>query len=109
MRTFDMAQELVAETATFAGPLDQPGDVGDHELDVVEADDAEVGFEGRERVVGDLRLGRRDAGYERALAGVGESDDGDVSHQLQLEVVPVLLADLALFGEAGGPPAVGEE
>ena len=41
-----------------------------------------------ERVVGDLRLGRADHADQRALADVGEADEGDVGHQLQLELQP---------------------
>ena len=100
----DVAEELVAEAAALAGALDQAGDVGDDELGgVVEADDAEVRLERRERVVGDLRLGRRDHADQRALADVGEADEGDVGHQLQLELEPALLAVLALLGEARAP------
>ena len=70
---------------------------------VVEAHDAEVGLEGGERVVGDLGLGRRDPRDQRALAHVGEPDEGDVGHELELEAEPALLADLALLGEASAP------
>ena len=48
-------------------------------------------------------------GDEGALAHVGEADQGHVGHQGQLEVVPLLVALLALLGEGRGPPAVGEE
>ena len=108
--TLDVAQELVAEPAPLAGTFDQPGDVGDHEVGlVVERHDPEVGLERRERVVGDLRLGGRDHADQRALAGVGEADQRDVGHQLQLELEPALLAVLALLGEARRPPPVAEE
>ena len=73
------------------------------------AHDAEVRLERRERVVGDLRLGRRDDADQRALADVREADEGDVGHQLQLELEPALLAVLALLGEGRRPPLVGEE
>ena len=42
--------------APVAGALDQPGDVGDHELAVVGVERAEHRLERRERVGGDLRL-----------------------------------------------------
>ena len=109
-RPLDVAEELVAEAATLAGALDQAGDVGDDELRAVtEADDAEVRLERGERVVGDLRLGRRDHADQRALADVREPDEGDVGHQLQLELEPALLTVLALLGEARSPPLVGQE
>ena len=108
--TLDVAQELVAEPAALAGAFDQAGNVGDHEVGlVVERHDPEVGLERGERVVGDLRLGGRDHADQRALAGVGEADQRDVCHQLQLELEPALLAVLALLGEARRPPPVVEE
>ena len=82
-RPLDVAEEPMTEALALARPLDQPGDVGDDELGVVvEAHDAEVRFQRGERVVGDLRLGRRDDADQRALADVGEADEGDVGHQL---------------------------
>ncbi len=106
----DVAQELVAEAATLAGALDQAGDVGHHVLGGgVEPDHAEVGLEGGEGIVGDAWLGRRDAGDQRALAHVGEPHQGDVGHELQLEVEPALLAGLALLGERRRAALVREE
>ena len=100
----------MAEAPALAGALDQAGDVGDDELGgVVEAHDAEVRLERRERVVGDLRLGRRDHADQRALADVREPDERDVGHQLHLELEPALLAVLALLGEARRPALVGQE
>ena len=89
----------MAETAALARALDEAGDVGHDEVVLVEAHHAEMRFEGREGIVGDLGLGRRDPRDERALAGVGEADQGDVGHELELEIEIPLLADLALFGE----------
>ena len=110
-RPLDVAQELVPEAPALARPLDEPGDVGDHELvAVVEAHDAEVGLERGERVVGDLGLGRRDRARSACdLPTLGKPDERDVGHQLQLEPQPALLARLALLGERRRPPAVGEE
>src|SRR3546814_8798002 len=55
----DMAEEAVAEAGTLVRAFDQAGNVGQHHLLLVDADDAEAGMQGGERVVGDLRLGRR--------------------------------------------------
>src|SRR5437588_11425790 len=76
---------------------------------VLGAHHAQVGHEGREGVVGHLGLGRRDAGYESALARVGQPDEGDVGHELELDVEPALLCHLALLGEGWGPSPVGQE
>ena len=107
---FDVTQELVPEAPTLARALDQARDVGDHEVGVVvELHDAEVRLERRERIVGDLRLRRRDHADERRLAGVREPDEGDVGHQTEFEPQPVLLAVFALFGEARGATLVRQE
>ena len=50
-----VGEELVAEPGTLGRSLDQPGDVRDHELAVVELHGPEVRLDGGEGVVGDLR------------------------------------------------------
>ena len=107
----DVAEELVAEAPALRGrPSMRPGDVGDDELVLVEADDAEVRLERGEGVVGDLRLGRAELAEIRGrLPGVREADEGGVGDELQLEAEPALLAVLALLGEARRPPGVGQE
>ena len=62
-----------------------------------------MGLERGERVVGDLRLGRRDPRDEGRLAHVRVADQGHVGHQGQLEVVPLLVALLPLLGEGRAP------
>ena len=91
-RPFDVAEEPVPEALALARALDEPGDVGRHELVLVEAHHAQVGLQRRERVAGDLGLGRRDARDESRLAGIGEPNQGHVGHELQLQVVPGFLA-----------------
>ena len=98
------------EAAALRGALDQSGDVGDHELDRIgvltagsaDTDDAEMGLEGGERVVGDLRTGCGNPRHEGGLARVREPDQSDVGHQLELEAQPVLLAELRLLREGRG-------
>ncbi len=86
----DVTQELVSEPTAVARALDQAGYVGHHEVGVVvELHDAEVRLECGERIVGDLRLRRRDDADERRLAGVREPDEGDVGHESQFEPEPV--------------------
>ena len=76
-----VAEELVAEPPPFRGTLDEPGDVGHDELAVSGADHAEVGHQRGERVVGDLRLGRRDRRDQGRFPGVGKPDESDVGDQ----------------------------
>src|SRR4051794_12008636 len=97
----DVAEELVAEAAALAGALDQAGDVRDGEGGLAGGDDAQVGDQGGEGVVGDLGTGPRDRGYQAGLAGAREADEADVGDHLELEDDLELVAGLAEQGEAG--------
>ncbi len=57
-----------------------------------DAHDAEVRMQGRERVVGDLRLRVRDRGDQGRLAGVRHAEQADVGQHTQLELQLLLLA-----------------
>ena len=57
-RALDMAEEPVADADALMRAFDQAGNVGQDELARVDARDAEVGMQRRERIVGDLRLRR---------------------------------------------------
>src|SRR5207244_6940295 len=81
----DMAQELLAEAQAAARALDQPGDVGDDELPIVEPRDAEVRDERGERVVGDLRSRARERREERRLPRVRQTGEAHVRQELELE------------------------
>ena len=67
------ARNLVPRPWPWCAPSIRPGtSATTNDPVVAELDDAEIRRERRERVVGDLRLGRRDARDQRALAGVRE-------------------------------------
>ena len=51
----DVGEELVPEPGPPRGALDQPGNVGDHQLPVLAVDRPQHRRERRERIVGDLR------------------------------------------------------
>ena len=90
----------MSQPTAFACTFDDAGDVGDDELGrFIQPHDAEMRLQRGERIVGDLRLGRRDHTDERRLSGIRKSDESDVGHQLQFEFQPPFLAMLALFGE----------
>ena len=100
-RPFDVAQERMAEPRPAARTLDQPRHVRDRRPALVvraKLHDPEVGFERRERVIGDLRRGGGHGSQERRLAGVRQPDKPDVGDQPQLEADPALLPGLALLG-----------
>ncbi len=88
----DVPEELVAEPLPQARSPDQPGDVDDlddcryhlarldHRVDLLQPrigdrQDAEVWFDGGERVVGGVGSGCRQSVEEGALADVGKPDD----------------------------------
>jgi hypothetical protein len=52
-----VAEEAVAEPGSLVGALDEAGNVGEHELALVDAHHPEPRMQRRERIVGDLRLG----------------------------------------------------
>src|SRR5262249_39640123 len=92
-RALGVAEELVTEPFAFGRARDEPGQVGDHERVVlVGAHDTEGRLERREGIVGDLRLGRRQARHEGRLARVGKAGHADVGEELQLEMEPALPA-----------------
>ena len=72
----DVAEELHAQALAGGGAGDQAGHVG-HRVDgVAGADHAEVGHQRGERVVGDLRAGRRHRRDQRRLARRREARRG---------------------------------
>ena len=80
--------------------FDQAGQVGQHELTFVDAHDAELRMQRGEGIVGDLRLGRADAGEEGGLAGVGQADETGIGDQLQPQADGEFLGGLAGVGVA---------
>ena len=96
----EVREERVAEPDAVGGALEQPRDVGDGELpQVVELDRAELRRERRERVVGDLGRGVRDAPQQRRLAGVREAEQRGVADHLEAQLE---LGRLALLADLGG-------
>ena len=79
-RALDMGEEVVAEPGAAARALDQPGDVGEHELAVGGLDRPEIRLERGEGVAGDLRLCAREARDQRGLASGRKAHQPDVGH-----------------------------
>ncbi|CAB4992555.1 unannotated protein [freshwater metagenome] len=90
----------MSEAFAVGGAFDKARNVGNHKLKIIfYPNDAEIGFEGGERIISDLGLRCRDARNKGGLADVRESNKCDVSHQLEFEIQPLLLADLSLLGK----------
>ena len=79
LRPLEMPQELVAQTEAAMRALDETRNVGEHEAAIVaQPDDAEIGRQRRERIVGDLGSRRGDARDQRRFARVWKSHEPDV-------------------------------
>src|SRR5262245_36418933 len=96
----DVAEETVAESRAFMRALDQARNIREYELAAVDLDHAELGMQRRERVVGDLRLGRAHRREEGRLARVGQPNNAGVRNQLEAQPDRELLAGLAGIGMA---------
>src|SRR5437763_720810 len=103
-RALDVPQELLAEAKTAARPLDEPGDVGDDELAIVEPRDAQIRNERREWIVRDLRSSAGESREERGLSRIRQTGEADVGEELELEVNLPLLALASVFGDARRAP-----
>ena len=104
LRPLEVAEKAQAKAVPVASPFDQTWHVGKHEAPlVVEPDDAEVGGERGERVVGDLGARGRHAGDEGRLADVGKPYQTDIREEFEREAQPVLLTRAARFGAARRP------
>ena len=98
----DMPQEIMSQTRTLTGTLDDAGDIRHDEADtVVHIHNAQIGIEGGEVVVGDLGVRLADNTQERGLAHVGKAHKTHIRQQLQLQNHIVTLAGKAGLGKAG--------
>src|SRR5437868_5906407 len=87
-----MTQEAVADARALGRALDQPWDVGEHELAALVPDDSELRAERGEGIVADLGGSVADRIEEGRLAGVGQADESDVGEQLEAQPDPHFLA-----------------
>src|SRR5919204_3331542 len=105
-----VSEKLQAQAGSRMRAFDQTGKVGHDEVDtVLQLDDAEHGFERREGVVCDLRLGGARYRQQRRLARVRQSDQADIGDQLQLQPEPEGLTRLSELGKARRLPGGGLE
>ena len=98
----DVPQELQPQALALVRPRNEAGHVGDGVALRPRRHDAEVGHQGRERIVGDLRPRGRQHRHERGLACGREADEPDVGERLELEHDVGGLAGLAEQRETGG-------
>ena len=98
---FDMPQEVQPQAATFGGARNQAGHIGDGERVLPRRHHAEIRRQRGERIVGDLRLGRRDGRHQRRLARRRKPDQADVGDRLEFQGQVARLALLTEQREAG--------
>src|ERR1700735_5525627 len=93
----DVFEELDAEAGAEVRAFDEARHVGYGEAtligSVADLDDAEVGFEGGEGVVGNLGAGGGEARDERGLADVGIAYEADVGEEAEFETIVVGVAE----------------
>ena len=100
-RALHMAQKTMAKSRAFCSAFNQPRHIGDDKAAAsIDAHHAEIWFERREMVVGDLWLGSRHAADDRRFADVWKTNEADVCQQLELEGDPALFAFFAVFSES---------
>src|SRR5215472_11986604 len=96
----DVTEEAVAKARAFMRALDQPGNVGQHELAAVGIHHAELRMQRGEGIVRDLRPRRADLAEQGRFAGIGQPDETGIGDQFQPQPDPALLAGLARIGVA---------
>ncbi len=105
-RPLDMPQETVANTPALVRAFDEARNVGHDDLDAVDADDAQIGDQRRERVVGNLGSCVRRGRQKRRLAGVRHAQKADVGNQFESQpdrpLHPLLTGVCAARGLIGG-------
>src|SRR5471032_1587113 len=100
-RALNMPQELDAQAMAQVRPFDEAGDVGHHEAaEIFQLDHTQIGLKSSERIVGDLRPGRRNPRDQRGLACIRKTHQPHVGQQLQFQAQPFLFAGPAglMFG-----------
>jgi len=82
------------------GAFDQAGQVGQYKIRRIDAHHAQLRCERRERIIGDLRPRRRDAGEEGRFSRIRPADQAGIGNQLQLEDDGLHFGRLARIGAA---------
>ena len=92
-RSLEVLQEADTQSSALGGALDQPRDIS-HDEAAVDADChyAQVRMQRSKRIVGNFRLCRRNGADQGRFAGIRQSKQSNVRHDLELEAELALLA-----------------
>ena len=108
--TFDVTQEVMAQSDAHVCAFDETRNISkDGAVTGGFADDAKVGDEGGEGVIGDLGPCRGKRGDQGRFSGVGQADDADFREELEFEAEFALFAFFTRLRSFGGAVVVGEE
>ena len=102
MRAFDKARKIGDDKgAAEFGAVASGAAVG--------IDDAEIGLERGERIVGDFRARCRNYGNQRGFAGIRETDEADIGEQFQFKSQVAFFPGKTIFMFTGClMPGLGE-
>ncbi len=107
---FDVTQKIVTQSDAHVGAFNETGNVGkDRAVTGGFADDAKVGDEGGEGVVGDFGPCGGEGRDQGRFSGVGQADDAHFSEELEFEAEFALFAFFSRLRSFGGAVVVGEE
>ena len=111
-RAFDVAEEANAEAGAFVRAFDEAGQIGDDESAAelramsagaaVSVDNAKVGLERSEWIVGNFRARGRDYRDQGGFAHVGEAHKANIREELEFEAEMTLFAGKSIFVFARG-------
>jgi hypothetical protein len=99
-RALDVPQKLCAQSGAFVRALDQAGDVGDDEADLIlVADDnhSQIWLQRGEGVVGDFRACRRDARDQRGFANIRKPNEANICEELEFQAENAFFAGAPVF------------
>jgi len=97
-----VAKKFQSQTRAFVGPFDDSRDIGDYKRRVLaEGNDSQLGDQGGEGVVGDLRAGGGNFGDKRGFSRIRETDDAHIGQELEFQAEPTFLPGPAGLGMAG--------
>jgi len=99
----DMSEEGVSAARAAMRSFYQARQIGYHKANTFfDTYDPQIWHQSSKRIIGDLRPGRRDPGYQAGLADVRKAEHTNVGQELQLEGKTPSLPGLALLGEPRG-------
>ena len=97
-----MTQKTIAQTVTLMGAFNQARNIGHDKFPLVHIDNAQLGFQGGEGVIGNFRLGPGYGRQESRLTRIGQAHKPRIGHQFQAQPNPHFLCRAAGRGAARG-------